>query len=106
VAAANVAALAVVLDGGSFEAVNVCSGAPVSVLDVAAGLCDAFGPGAARPVVTGEYRLGDVRHVVASPDRAAHLMGFRARVPLAEGLAGMAEWSESNASRGGAVREP
>jgi dTDP-L-rhamnose 4-epimerase len=106
VAAANLAALAVVLDGGSFEAVNVCSGAPVSVLDVAAGLCDAFGPGAARPVVTGEYRLGDVRHVVASPDRAAHLMGFRARVPLAEGLAGMAEWSESNASRGGAVREP
>ena len=39
VAAANLAALGVLLDGGSFEAVNVCSGAPVSVLDVAAGLC-------------------------------------------------------------------
>ena len=85
VAAANLAALGVALDGGSFEAVNVCSGAPVSILDVAAGLCDAFGPAAPRPVVTGGYRLGDVRHVVASPDRAAQLIGFRARVPLADG---------------------
>ena len=92
VAAANLAALEVPLAGGSFEAVNVCSGAPVSILDVAAGLADAFGPAAPRPVVTGEYRLGDVRHVVAAPDKAAALIGFRARVPLGEGLAGLAEW--------------
>jgi dTDP-L-rhamnose 4-epimerase len=104
VAAANLAALEVSLDGGSFEAVNVCSGTPVSILDVAVGLCDAFGPGAPRPIVTGQYRLGDVRHVVASPDRAARLIGFRARVPLAEGLAGMAERSEPSRSQGLAVR--
>ena len=46
VAAANLAALEVPLPGGSFEAVNVCSGEPVSILDVAAGLADAFGPAA------------------------------------------------------------
>jgi dTDP-L-rhamnose 4-epimerase len=90
VVAANLAALQVGLAGGSFEAVNVCSGAPVSILDVAAGLSDAYGPSAPRPVVTGGYRLGDVRHVVASPDRAAELIGFRARVPLKEGLADLA----------------
>jgi dTDP-L-rhamnose 4-epimerase len=56
--------------------------------------------------VTGEYRLGDVRHVVASPERAAELLGFRARVPLAEGLAGLAEWSKRGGSRLAAVQQP
>ena len=60
-----------------FEAVNVCSGQPSTILDVADGLCDAFGPDAPRPVVTGEYRLGDVRHVVASASHAARAsLGF------------------------------
>ena len=36
-------------------------------------------PGARRPVVTGEWRGGDVRHVFASPERAA----TRARLPRA-----------------------
>ncbi len=38
------------------------------------------------PVVTGEYRLGDVRHVTASPQLAAHRFGFRAQVPYRVGL--------------------
>jgi dTDP-L-rhamnose 4-epimerase len=90
VAAANLAALQVDLAGGSFEAVNVCSGAPGAILDLATGLADAYGPSAPRPIVTGEYRVGDVRHVVASPDRAAQLIGFRAQVPLKRGLADLA----------------
>jgi dTDP-L-rhamnose 4-epimerase len=106
VAAANLMALGAPLADGSFEAVNVCSGAPVSILGVAAGLSDAFGSSAPRPVVTGEYRLGDVRHVVASSTHAADLIGFRARVQLAEGLAGLAQWSASRAPRGVAGRRP
>ncbi len=43
-------------------------------------------PGRARPVVTGRYRLGDVRHVVASPARAERELGFRAAVPFREGM--------------------
>jgi dTDP-L-rhamnose 4-epimerase len=38
------------------------------------------------PVVTGEFRLGDVRHVVASPARAARELGFHAAIDLAAGL--------------------
>ena len=41
---------------------------------------------ALRPRVTGEYRLGDVRHVVASPARAAEELGFRAQVSPSTGL--------------------
>jgi len=82
VAAANVAALA--HGEAGFTAVNVCSGEPRTVGDVAAALARASGGPA--PVVTGEYRLGDVRHVVASPARAEQVLGFRASVPFAEGV--------------------
>ncbi len=67
-----------------YEAFNVCSGEPVSIRDVAQMLGAASG---IDPVVTGEYRLGDVRHVVASPERARQVLGFSAQVGPAQGLA-------------------
>jgi dTDP-L-rhamnose 4-epimerase len=85
VALANVVALESVVagDDGRYDAYNVCSGEPVSILDVARLV------GAAtdiEPEVTGGYRLGDVRHIVASPERARVELGFRAQVPPSEGL--------------------
>nr|WP_308446258.1 NAD-dependent epimerase/dehydratase family protein [Actinocatenispora rupis] len=83
VAAANLAALAAPRDG--FHAYNVASGQPHTVGEMAAALAEAFGGPA--PEVTGQYRLGDVRHVVAAPDRAAADLGFRATTGFAEGVA-------------------
>ena len=76
VAAANVAAVESRMRG--FAAFNVCSGRPTSIMEVATELCDARGD--APPVVTGQYRSGDVRHIVADPTRAAEVLGFRAAV--------------------------
>jgi dTDP-L-rhamnose 4-epimerase len=77
VARANVAALE------APEAVpgplNVASGTPRTVLDVAEAICAGTG---IAPVVVGGGRLGDVRHVVASPERAASRLGFRAAEPF------------------------
>jgi dTDP-L-rhamnose 4-epimerase len=67
-------------------ALNVASGQPRSVGELAQALADAAGPDAPRPRVTGEYRLGDVRHVFASPERAVTLLGFRAREDFAQGM--------------------
>jgi len=66
-----------------FAAYNVCSGTPVSILDVARAVA---GEGPA-PELTGRYRLGDVRHIVASPERAERELGFRATIRPADGLA-------------------
>lgn len=66
-----------------FAAYNVCSGTPVSILEVARAVAGEE----SSPEVTGRYRLGDVRHVVASPARAERALGFRAEVTPAEGLA-------------------
>ena len=82
IAAANVAAIKSSLDG--FTAFNVCSGRPISIMEVATELCQARGE--AAPVVTGQYRSGDVRHIVADPARAAELLGFRAAVDPRDGL--------------------
>jgi dTDP-L-rhamnose 4-epimerase len=53
-------------------------------MEVATELCDVRG--AAAPVVTGQYRSGDVRHIVADPARAADVLGFRAAVDPRDGL--------------------
>jgi dTDP-L-rhamnose 4-epimerase len=37
-------------------------------------------------VVSGVYRVGDVRHVLGDPGRAERLLGFRARTGFAEGV--------------------
>ncbi len=68
-------------------AFNIASGRPRSVLEMAEALADAGGPMAPRPVITGEFRLGDVRHVFASARLAELELGFRAREDFAAGMA-------------------
>jgi dTDP-L-rhamnose 4-epimerase len=84
VARANVCALTV--DRPYDGAVNVASGDPHTVLDMANAIADSFGPDAPRPVVVGGYRLGDVRHVFASPLLAQQRLGFRADIVFDEGM--------------------
>ena len=68
-------------------AFNVASGTPRSIGEMAAALHAAGGGRAPAPVTTGEYRLGDVRHVFADAHRAAQQLGFTAREPFAAGMA-------------------
>jgi dTDP-L-rhamnose 4-epimerase len=88
VAAANLAAALSGAERDGFTAVNICSGRPISILEVAIALCDARSATNATvaPVITGQYRSGDVRHIVADPTRAAEVLGFRAIVDPREGL--------------------
>ncbi|GAB3840155.1 NAD-dependent epimerase/dehydratase family protein [Dactylosporangium cerinum] len=84
VAAANVLAVDATAVAGGFRAYNVASGRPATVAAMAAALAGAMGGPA--PVVTGDFRAGDVRHVVAAPVRAGAELGFTARVGLEEGM--------------------
>jgi dTDP-L-rhamnose 4-epimerase len=69
---------------GGLRCYNVASGEPHTVGEMAAALATAFG--GAEPVITGEYRLGDVRHVVASAAAAAADLGFRAQTGFTDGM--------------------
>jgi dTDP-L-rhamnose 4-epimerase len=95
VAAANLLALAATEDGtavpaGGAHAYNVASGHPHTVGEMAAALAGEFGGGLV-PEITGDFRLGDVRHIVASPAAAEQGLGFRARVGFTEGIAEFAK---------------
>ena len=74
---ANVAALTT--DAAVVGPLNVASGVARTVLDLARASCAGTG---LEPIVVGGGRLGDVRHVVASPARAAERLGFRAVEPF------------------------
>lgn len=89
VARANVLALTAATPvAGAF---NIASGRPRTVLEMATALAAAF-PGQLEPVVTGEFRLGDVRHVFAGTDAARDALGFIAQE---EFTAGMAEFADA-----------
>ncbi len=89
VARANVLALEAVVAGdpGRYAAYNVASGCPVPILEVARRVAAGVPGTPPEPVVTGGYRLGDVRHVVASPALAEVELGFAAAIAPEEGLA-------------------
>jgi dTDP-L-rhamnose 4-epimerase len=68
-------------------AFNVASGTPRTVLDMARALHRAAANGAPPPEIVPNYRLGDVRHVFASSERAAAVLGFTAQEDFDAGMA-------------------
>jgi dTDP-L-rhamnose 4-epimerase len=67
------------------RAFNVGSGTPRTVGDMAAALARAVdGP---APIVTGRFRLGDVRHITADSSRLMAELGWRPAVDFDDGMA-------------------
>lgn len=73
------------------ETFNVGSGVATTVNEVVSALFSAFG----REVptrISGNYRLGDIRHNVADTSRLSSTLGFTPRVGFREGVTAFAEW--------------
>jgi dTDP-L-rhamnose 4-epimerase len=85
IAAANLAAIEwTARDGGSFRAFNVGSGTVHTIGDMAEALSRAAGGPA--PIVTGQYRLGDVRHITASSERLRTELDWRPSISFDDGM--------------------
>lgn len=78
----------------SYQAINVGTGRPTSVLDIGRTLMKIYGTDLAlRPENT--YRQGDVRHCFADTSRARASLGYEPDVSLEDGLREFIAWSRS-----------
>lgn len=81
-------------DGSYVGPLNVGSGQSVSVLDVAYAIKKYFNS-QSKIVITGEYRVGDIRHNAADIVEVNRLLGFKAKTQFASGLQLFLDWAQS-----------
>jgi dTDP-L-rhamnose 4-epimerase len=74
-----------------FRAVNVGSGRPTSVLDLALSMRK-FLRSNSEVAVSGEFRCGDIRHCYADLTLARKLLGYEPAVSMEDGLQRFARW--------------
>lgn len=72
-------------------ALNIGSGQPITIRDVAAELARALGTETA-PQITGKYRVGDIRHCFADIAAAEKVLGYSPRVKFGEGIQELVQW--------------
>ncbi len=78
----------------SRQVFNVGSGHAISILELAHLLRELMG--SSSPInITFAFRSGDVRHAIADTRVAERVLGFKARVGLAEGLSRWLRWAQS-----------
>ena len=89
--------LALQSNGADYQAVNVGTGVPTSVRQVAKVLAEGLGKNI-EPEIVAKYREGDIRHCVADISRARKLLGYEPRVRLEQGIPELLNWvSEQSA---------
>jgi len=86
------------------EAINVATGEGKSVVEIAELVLDLLGKPRSLKVHVDD-RPGQVTRNIGSTDKAAQLLGWRARTPFEEGLARTVEWYRENEAWWRAVRQ-
>src|SRR5262249_45371720 len=85
--------LAIAGDGADGRPLNLGTGVPTSIHDVARVIADGLGK-SIEPEVVNQYRAGDIRHCYADTRLAGELLGFRAEIPFERGMEDLLAWLE------------
>lgn len=83
--------LAMEKSGADGMALNVASGEPISVREVARSLSSALGI-EMEPELTGKYRAGDIRHCFADISATKKHLGYEPKVKFSEGVRELVGW--------------
>lgn len=75
------------------KVINIGSGEPVSILDVAGRMGAVFGK-EIEPEVMGKYRMGDIRHCFSDITLAKQTLEYEPSVTLEDGLKELSSWVE------------
>lgn len=76
------------------QAFNIGSGHPRTIREIAVKLGAALAKDDIEPEITGEHRVGDIRHCFADIGRARRVLGYEPQVDFDEGLRELAAWIE------------
>lgn len=74
------------------QVINIGSGQPVTIRQVARILAAALGHDHLVPAITQKYRAGDIRHCYANLEKAHRLLGYQPQVRQEEGFRQLAAW--------------
>lgn len=94
---AQVGVLALESDAAG-ETFNIGSGHAYTVREVAERMAKVLGKEHINPQLTGDYRVGDIRHCFADITKARQVLGFEPRVGFDEGLRELAGWLSEQTS--------
>jgi len=83
--------LALSSSGADGMALNVGSGEPVSISQVAREIAQMLRTNI-EPQVSGNYRTGDIRHCYADISKISRSLGYSPRVTFREGVAELVQW--------------
>ena len=75
-------------------ALNIGSGYPITIRDIAGILVQELGK-KVEPEITGKYRGGDIRHCYADITLARKVLGYEPRFQFRDGVAEVVEWLRS-----------
>ena len=78
------------------NALNIGSGEPHTVRDVASMVAGALGKDHIEAEISGKYRVGDIRHCFADIRLARQLLGYEPAVSLREGVIELGQWLEGH----------
>jgi dTDP-L-rhamnose 4-epimerase len=73
---------------------NIGSGRQYTVLEIARAMAETLGRKGVQAEVTGNYRVGDIRHCFADIALARRVLGYEPEMPLEQGLIELASWLE------------
>nr|MBI1230332.1 NAD-dependent epimerase/dehydratase family protein [Cytophagales bacterium] len=87
--------LALESKSSSGEVFNIGSGKAYTVRSLARLLAETMGKSQILPEITGEYRVGDIRHCFADITKAKTLLGFQPAVSIENGMRELVDWLEN-----------
>lgn len=87
--------LAMESDKANGEVFNIGSGENYSIKQIASEVARVLDREDLTAEITGEYRVGDIRHCFADIHKARELLGYRPSVHLEDGLRELADWLQT-----------
>lgn len=85
--------LAMEKNSANYEALNVGTEKPISILKVAEVLIKLYGKDL-KPEVTNKYRVGDIRHCFADISKMKSKLGYEPKISFEDGMKELVAWGE------------